>query len=293
MTLRKVLDVLLVEDDPGDSELVNAALGDSRGMLNLNVVEDGEKAIAYLRRKAPYGDAPRPDIVVLDLNLPRKDGREVLDEMKRDPGLRDIPVVVFTTSAAEEDVFRAYASGANFFVTKPLGYPEFVRVIGAINSLLFSTARLPSKGRLVAGRDDSFVPAKTEAIKVLDVDDDEGDYILTRELLRRSGGLYDVTWAPSVAKAAEAMGRTTFDVILLDLRLPDARGLASLEPIFCRPPRTALVVLSGLEDDRTGKELLKRGAQAYISKACLTMDPSDLVAVIRCAMEKARHANDA
>ena len=145
MMAERVVHVLLVEDDPGDTELTKAALGEAKLNLDLAVVDDGEKAMAYLRKQLPYAGVPTPDVVILDLNLPRKDGREVLAEIKRDPALRDIPIVVLTTSDAEEDIARSYAQGANCYVTKPMGFPEFSKVVHTINDFWFTVVKLPPR----------------------------------------------------------------------------------------------------------------------------------------------------
>jgi two-component system, chemotaxis family, response regulator Rcp1 len=145
MMAERMLRVLLVEDDPGDTELTKAALGDAKLTLDLAIVDDGEKAMAYLRKELPYAGVPTPDVVILDLNLPRKDGRQVLTEIKEDPSLRDIPIVILTTSDAEEDVARSYAAGANCYVTKPLGFPEFSKVVHCINEFWFTIVKLPPR----------------------------------------------------------------------------------------------------------------------------------------------------
>jgi two-component system response regulator len=145
MMAERMVHVLLVEDDPGDTELTKAALGEAKLNLDLAVVDDGEKAMAYLRKQLPYAGVPTPDVVILDLNLPRKDGREVLSEIKRDPALRDIPIVVLTTSDAEEDIARSYAQGANCYVTKPMGFPEFSKVVHTINDFWFTVVKLPPR----------------------------------------------------------------------------------------------------------------------------------------------------
>ena len=145
MMAERMVHVLLVEDDPGDTELTKAALGDAKLNLDLVVVDDGEKAIAYLRKELPYAGVPTPDVVILDLNLPRKDGRQVLAEIKQDPALSDIPIVILTTSDAEEDVARSYAAGANCYVTKPMGFPEFSKVVHCINEFWFTVVKLPPR----------------------------------------------------------------------------------------------------------------------------------------------------
>ena len=124
----RVIDVLLVEDDPGDVLMTREAFEEHKLHNRLDVVTDGVEAMAYLRREGEYADAPRPDLVLLDLNLPRRDGREVLAEIKADPDLRHIPVVVLTTSKAEEDILRSYELHANAYVTKPVDFDRFIEV---------------------------------------------------------------------------------------------------------------------------------------------------------------------
>ncbi|RAY14442.1 response regulator [Actinomadura craniellae] len=137
------IEVLLVEDDPGDVLLTREAFTDYKVKNNLTVVSDGEEAMAYLRRDEPYAEADRPDLVLLDLNLPRKDGREVLGEIKADPELRSIPVVVLTTSEAEEDILRSYELHANAYVAKPVDFDQFIRVVRQIDDFFVSVVKLP------------------------------------------------------------------------------------------------------------------------------------------------------
>jgi CheY-like chemotaxis protein len=136
--------ILLVEDDPGDIRLTQEMLKDAGVLSDLSVVENGIDAIAYLRRAGQYAQASRPDIIILDLNLPKKDGREVLAEIKQDPELRLIPVIVLTTSHSAEDISRAYDLHANCYITKPLGLEQFGRVMRSIGDFWFSTVTLPS-----------------------------------------------------------------------------------------------------------------------------------------------------
>lgn len=138
------VEVLLVEDNPGDVRLTQEALkGDVPH--ELHVTQDGEEALAFLRRKPPYEDAPGPDLVLLDLNLPKLDGREVLEEMKSDEDLRTIPVVVLTTSEAEQDVLEMYDRHANCYVTKPVDLDAFLEVVSAIETFWLTTAALPGE----------------------------------------------------------------------------------------------------------------------------------------------------
>jgi CheY-like chemotaxis protein len=138
------IEVLLVEDDPGDVLLIREAFEFNKVHNNLNVVSDGEQALAYLRREGAYEGVNRPDLVLLDLNLPRKDGREVLGEVKADQDLRTIPVVVLTTSEAEEDVLKSYQLHANAYVTKPVDFERFVSIVRQIDDFFVSVVRLPS-----------------------------------------------------------------------------------------------------------------------------------------------------
>jgi CheY-like chemotaxis protein len=138
------IEVLLVEDDPGDVLLIREAFDFNKVHNNLNVVNDGEQALAYLKNEGAYADANRPDLVLLDLNLPRKDGREVLAEVKADERLRTIPIVVLTTSEAEEDVLKSYQLHANAYVTKPVDFERFVAIVRQIDDFFVSVVRLPS-----------------------------------------------------------------------------------------------------------------------------------------------------
>lgn len=139
----RVVEILLVEDNPGDARLAIEAFREARVRNNLSVVGDGEVALAFLRREAPYTQAPRPDLILLDLNLPRKSGRELLRDIKSDPGLGRIPVVVLTTSQAEDDIAQAYDLNANCYITKPVDLNEFFEVVQAIENFWLKTVRLP------------------------------------------------------------------------------------------------------------------------------------------------------
>lgn len=138
------IEILLVEDNPGDVRLTREALVDGKVNNNLHVVIDGVDAMAFLRREGRYADAVRPDVILLDLNLPRKNGREVLAEVKADLELRRIPVVVLTTSEAEEDVLRAYEHHANCYITKPVDLDQFLKVVRSIEDFWFTIVKLPS-----------------------------------------------------------------------------------------------------------------------------------------------------
>jgi len=140
-----VFNILLVEDNPGDARLAQEALKEGRMSSRLAVVVDGVEGMSYLRREGEYADAPRPNLVLLDLNLPRKDGRQVLAEMKADPDLRRIPVVVLTTSQAEQDITRCYDLHANCYITKPVDLDRFIAVVKSIEEYWCSVVTMPPR----------------------------------------------------------------------------------------------------------------------------------------------------
>ncbi len=137
------IEVLLVEDNPGDVRLTREALREGKVRNSLHVVSDGVEAVAFLRREGLYADAPRADLILLDLNLPKKGGREVLEDIKNDPDLMRIPVVVLTTSQAEQDILESYRLGANAYVTKPVDLDQFLRVVKSIEEFWLDIVRLP------------------------------------------------------------------------------------------------------------------------------------------------------
>jgi two-component system response regulator len=139
----KPIEVLLVEDNPGDVRLTREALKEGRVWCSLQVVEDGEAALAFVRQQGVYTNAPRPDIILLDLNLPKIDGREVLSNIKADPDLKRIPVVILTTSQAEEDILKAYNLNANCYITKPVDFEQFLKVVRLIQEFWLTIVKLP------------------------------------------------------------------------------------------------------------------------------------------------------
>lgn len=139
------IEILLVEDNPGDVRLTIEALKEGRIANKINVAMDGMEAMAYLRREGRYKDAPRPDLILLDLNLPRKNGREVLAEIKNDSKLKHIPVVVLTTSKAEKDIIMTYNLHANCYITKPVDFDQFIGVVKSIENFWFTVVKLPPR----------------------------------------------------------------------------------------------------------------------------------------------------
>jgi two-component system, chemotaxis family, response regulator Rcp1 len=139
------IEILLVEDNPGDVRLTVEGLNEGKVHNNLHVARDGVEALAFLRREGNYSDAVRPDLILLDLNLPRKDGREVLADIKADPDLKTIPVVVLTTSRAEQDVLHSYQLQANCYITKPVDLEQFIHVVKSIEDFWFTVVTLPRR----------------------------------------------------------------------------------------------------------------------------------------------------
>jgi two-component system, chemotaxis family, response regulator Rcp1 len=141
------LEVLLVEDSPGDVRLTREAFRDAKVHIKLHVASDGTKAMAFLKREGEHADAPRPDLILLDLNLPKKDGRQVLEEIKVSPTLKSIPVVILTTSSSEADILRSYMLHANCYITKPVGLEGFLKVVRSIDNFWLSVVKLPREAR--------------------------------------------------------------------------------------------------------------------------------------------------
>ena len=141
----KIIDILLVEDNPGDIRLTQEVLKDGKIQNKLSIIMDGEEAINFLKKIGKYKDAPTPDLILLDLNLPKKDGREVLAEIKRDTELARIPVIILTTSAAENDIINTYSNHANCYITKPVDFKQFISVIRAIENFWLTIVKLPIK----------------------------------------------------------------------------------------------------------------------------------------------------
>lgn len=139
------IEILLVEDNPGDVRLTIEGLNEGKVRNNLHVARDGVEALAFLRRQGAFNNVPRPDLILLDLNLPRMDGREVLAEVKADPALKTIPVVVLTTSRAEQDVLQSYELQANCYITKPVDLEQFITVVRSIEDFWLSIVRLPNR----------------------------------------------------------------------------------------------------------------------------------------------------
>ena len=273
------LNVLLVEDDEGDVDLVKEALRDKKMGVALNVVNDGAAALRYLRREGPYATVSRPDLVLLDLNLPRKSGQEVLRDMKNDKNLENIPVVVVSTSSAESDILNAYNAGANCYVTKPTGYRDFANTVSGVISFWSRAAR----------RDTGDDPAPTqEVMNVLLIEDDDGDADLLQELLEetKEASLFHFKRAEKLQAGLDvlAQGHYHVDLVLLDLFLPDSEGLVTFSKVQACASSVPVVILSGLSNETLAIETVRQGAQDYLVKG--HVDGREVVRVMRYAVER-------
>lgn len=194
------LDILLVEDSPTDLLLTMEALTEAKLLNRINVVHDGIEAMAYLRREGKYLDAVRPGLILLDLNLPRKDGREVLEEVKNDPLLKHIPVVVMTSSKAEEDVARAYGSYASGYVTKPVDFPSFSEAMRAMGTYWFQVVTLPTQiGLDAAGTPGPVVstPRDSTQLRLLLLEDNPVDVLLLQDARSNVGTSSLASYTPT------------------------------------------------------------------------------------------------
>ncbi len=265
------VEILLVEDSPTDRLLTIAALEESLIANNLHTVEDGEDAIRYLSRKAPHTDALPPDLVLLDLNLPKMNGLEVLAKIKNDPNLRHIPVIVLTTSEATGDIARAYTEHANSYIAKPFELEKFAQALRTVGDYWFEVVTLPPRvvDQSEATKEADEKPAKSASgLRLLLVEDNDTDALLLEHALRELDGEIapEVYRADRLKNALSALNEQVFDAIISDLGLPDSQGLATLRSLRQAAPETPVLVLTGRSDHALGRASLQAGAQDYFVK---------------------------
>ena len=285
------IEILLVEDSPTDRLIAVEALREALIINNMHTVENGVEAMAYLRREGKYADAARPDVILLDLNLPRKDGREVLLEIKNDDLLKFIPVVVLTTSDAEDDVISSYGHHANSFIKKPVDFSRFAEIIRSIGNYWFQIVTLPAEDavRRALGHEPPRIPvprtSSGQALRVLLVEDDPASVLLVRDLLRQPvTGRFEIE---SVSRVSELRQRTdldTFDIVLTDLGLPDSQGLETYRRVRSCVDGRPIIVLTGLHDETTGVSAVREGAQDYLIKGEMT--GNSLARAVRYAVDR-------
>ena len=245
----------MVEDSPGDIRLTSEALTRSNLAVRVHVAENGLEALAFLRQEGQHVEAPRPDFILLDLNLPLLDGRELLGIIKEDEVLWEIPTVVLTTSRSEADTIRSYQLRANAYLIKPLVSDEFEGVVRGIADFWLTHARLPGVG----------LAARDTVTRVLLVEDNPGDARLLREMLNEPSSIRtDLTLVQSMGDALAHVNSGAADIILLDLGLPDADGLEAVRRMHRAAPHVPLVVLTGRDDETLAGHALQEGAADYL-----------------------------
>ncbi len=276
--LGRPIEILLVEDSPSDTDLTVAALAAAKVCNRLSIVEDGVQAMEFLRRQGGYAEAARPDLILLDLNLPRKDGREVLAEIKADDKLKRIPVVVLTTSQAEKDVLQAYTLQASCYVTKPVDFQQFLEVVEAVEGFWLTVVKLPSEA--VSGH-----TMNTAAIDILLVEDSASDAdVLQQTLCQTEAGRFEFTWVERLDEALARLRQQSFDVLLLDLSLPDSSGPETFRRARKAAPGLPIVVLSGVADENVALAAVHEGVQDYLVKG--QTDGRQIARAIRYAIER-------
>ena len=294
MTQRAAVVILLVEDSPSDRLITKAALDEARLLNTLHTVGNGVEALAFLRREGIYADAPRPDLILLDLNLPRMDGREVLAHVKADRELRNIPVVVLTTSAAPDDVAAAYAAHANSYITKPVDFQRFHEALRTLEQYWFEIVTLPPQAAptvaAVATRNE-VARTVTDRVTVLLIEDSPSDALLMRTSLNAAQpGAFEIVHVTRLADAAPLLAERRFDAIVTDLSLPDAAGMEAVKALRLLATRgEPIVVLTGSSGGLTGQEVLTLGAEDFLQKDELA--GSGLSRAIRYAIHR-REARD-
>ena len=265
----KPVEVLLVEDHPGDVRLMQEAFRESNRSINLHVATDGLEAMAFLRREGPHVHAPRPDLILLDLNLPKMDGREVLAHIKADESLKTIPTVVLTTSESEADIVKSYQLQASSYISKPVALDAFEGVVKSLNDFWLTKVKLPQKS----------------IIRVLLVEDNPKDARLLREMLKDEGSLstefFHVT---NMGDAETHLAGGKVDVVLLDPGLHDAKGLEAVRRVRAVAPRVPLVVLTGFDNESMAAQALQEGVQHYLIKG--QIEARGLLLALRYAIER-------
>ncbi len=254
----KLAEILLVEDNPVDVMVAQDALTEAKMCNKLHVAEDGEEALDFLYRRGKYVDAPRPDLILLDLNLPKKSGTEVLAEIKQDPSLLHIPVVILTSSEADKDVLASYSLHANCFITKPVDMEQFTEVIKSIEDFWFTIVKLPVSEETVINK---------ATLKILVVEDNPVDVLWVESRLEEAkSARFEITHVESLEEAEQTLGKQKFELILLDLGLPDSQGIETFFRIRSSASDIPIVVLTGLYDEAVAIEAVSNGAQDYICK---------------------------
>ena len=287
MSARNSIEILLVEDSPTDRLMAQEALRRARLLNTLHCVDNGEEALAFLRRRGKYADAPRPGLILLDLNMPKMDGREVLCELKADPKLKYIPVIVLTTSDDERDIVSAYGAHANSYITKPVDFTNFTDAIAAIGEYWLNVVTLPPPEPTELSVEAGAQRDKSNGrLKVLLLEDDPVSVLLVKDALRRtSNEAFTITHATRIAQLEQLLEPPAdFDIIITDLGLPDAKGLDTYRQVRLQAPNHPVIVLTGDLDESLGMQAVSEGAQDYLVKG--QVSGRGIVRAIRYAIDR-------
>lgn len=268
---RRTLDILLVEDSPTDRLLTEQAFAEGDLPCRLHAVDDGAEALRFIARESPYEEAPRPHLVLLDLNLPKVDGRTVLRRLKADPATRDIPVVILTTSDAPDDIEAAYASFANSYIQKPAHFADFADFVRTIESYWFQVVTIPEPRRRPA-KPIAVSEAAEERLLIVLVESDTTNAMVLRELttLAYAEAAPTVHTIPRLADAVEFLRSTRVDVVMTGL--PGDQGVEIVRLLRSMQPQAAILVLSDHADPRGegGREAIRAGADDVLVKQDLS-----------------------
>lgn len=288
----RAIEILLVEDSPTDRLIAVEALERSLMLNSVNVVENGVDALSYLRREGPFAEARRPDLILLDLNLPKKDGREVLAEIKADPALKLIPVIVLTTSEAEENLLEPDGSRVSY-ITKPVDFGRFTEALAALGGYGVEVVTLPTETTLERIARQSPVAALPThpldgVLRLLLIEDNPTDVLLFRDAIDSNGLVsFELTHVARLADAREQLRACSFDLVVTDLSLPDSQGLETFRQVRAWASNLPTIVLTGLDDEAVGISAMREGAQDYLIKGQLT--GRAVARAARYAIDKRQH----
>ena len=272
--LNRTIEILLIEDNEADVDLTKEALAHHKTLVNLNVARTGEEGLQFLSRTGLFAGVIRPDLILLDLNLPGMDGREVLKEIKSNLEFHQIPVVILTTSEADLDVLKSYSIGANCYIVKPIDFENFSHVVKQIEDFWFTVVKLPkhelAESCNVESSTSTILPFKEKSdgpIQVLQVEDSDADADLIFESLScLSDPQFTLHRAVRLVDAFEYLEAHAVDVALLDLSLPDSHGFETVVRFLEKAPNLPVVVLTGTDNKALGIRAVKEGAQDYLVK---------------------------
>jgi two-component system cell cycle sensor histidine kinase/response regulator CckA len=276
------IEILLVDDSPTDRLIATEALSHARIASRLYSVDNGVEAMAYLRREGKFSAARRPDLILLDLNLPKRDGREVLREIKQDPELKLIPVIVLTTSAADEDIARAYDDHANSFISKPVDFPRFTQALEAVRTYWFEVVTLPPTARSPASEKPRSTPLPARpSLEVVSLSDDTRVERRLRELCDGLSERVALTHLDGSSGWHERLAGVRCDVLVVDLASGGSDGVEACRRARAAAPSAAILAIVPSGGAAAGELALREGADDYLERA--ELEPSTLAHALRAA----------